>query len=260
MKTVTITTVGTSCIINTRNRYPHLFPLLENGDYQAMANELLEMKDGQLRKVSAEVNSIMTMMESGIIKGERLFLILSDTLNGQRAGALLKEVFTAAETLISFKYVETVCIDGLNDEDFEVFRHTGLKNLVSRMCSIILGYQDDVVINNTGGYKAEIAYAGMIGQLFGIPVYYQHEKFGSMIELPPLPVSFDFTVLERHSKLFCNLVDNGEIRADNIDGFSDPVLRYLVDTVTRNDEEWISLNAAGHLFVKASSHNNSGIK
>ncbi len=258
MKNVTITTVGTSSIINIRNMYPQLFPLLENGDFQAVVKRLLEMNAGQLKKVSAEVNSTMTMIESGIISGEKLFLILSDTINGHIAGGLLKEMFTAGNRLSHFDNVETISIHGLNDEDFEVFRHTGLKNLVSRVCSILLEHQYDVAINNTGGYKAEIAYAGIIGQVFGVPVYYQHEKFGSMIELPPLPVSIDYSLWEQHGELLRKLVDKVEIKADNKGEIADPALMYLVDTATRNGERWMSLNAAGHLFVRASGYNIPG--
>lgn len=52
-----------------------------------------------------------------------------------------------------------------------------------------------VIINATGGFKAEIAYAVLIGQLFDVPVYYIHEMFRDIIEILPLPIQWDFSLL-----------------------------------------------------------------
>ena len=50
---------------------------------------------------------------------------------------------------------------------------------------------EQVLLNATGGYKAQISFAGIIGQVFGISVFYQFEDFPRAIKLPPLPVAFD---------------------------------------------------------------------
>ncbi|MEA2059529.1 MAG: hypothetical protein U9P10_03190 [Thermodesulfobacteriota bacterium] len=50
---------------------------------------------------------------------------------------------------------------------------------------------EQILINATGGYKAQISFAGMIGQALDIPVCYMFERFAEVIELPPQPVSLD---------------------------------------------------------------------
>ena len=54
-------------------------------------------------------------------------------------------------------------------------------------------------INATGGYKAPIAVAVLLGQALGVPVYYKHELFSEIIAFPPLPVALDFEVWMRVS-------------------------------------------------------------
>ena len=59
-----------------------------------------------------------------------------------------------------------------------------------------------IAINATGGYKAQISFAGMIGQALGIPVYYLFEKFSKVIKLPPQPVALDLSLwLENYSPM-----------------------------------------------------------
>jgi len=51
-------------------------------------------------------------------------------------------------------------------------------------------------IISTGGFKAQIAYSTLLGVLFNIPVYYIHEDFSELVELPSLPIHFDFSAFE----------------------------------------------------------------
>jgi hypothetical protein len=105
-----------------------------------------------------------------------------------------------------------------------------------------------MAINATGGYKAQISFAGLIGQVFGVPVYYQFESFADAIELPALPVSFAFDdwLAYRH---VLEALDEGEagefLRAD--DPRLKPLperLRVLVDT----SQGLATLNALGSLY------------
>ncbi|MGI5862875.1 MAG: putative CRISPR-associated protein [Myxococcales bacterium] len=71
----------------------------------------------------------------------------------------------------------------------------GLRNLVRAIGKIArdAGGPEWVAINATGGYKAQIAVAVLIGQALGSPVFYKHERFESeVIAFPPMPVSFDY--------------------------------------------------------------------
>jgi putative CRISPR-associated protein (TIGR02619 family) len=93
---------------------------------------------------------------------------------------------------------EPVLLTKLSQEYFD----EGLKELVNRIAAIIgeerlLG--NDVIINATGGYKPEVAYATLTGILQGVRAFYIYEAFDKTVELPPLPVSFDLNVWHRHA-------------------------------------------------------------
>ena len=93
---------------------------------------------------------------------------------------------------------EPVLLTKLSPESFD----EGLKELVDRIAAITseertLG--NDVIINATGGYKPEVAYATLAGILQGVRAFYIYEAFDKPVELPPLPVSFDLDVWHRHA-------------------------------------------------------------
>ncbi|MDW8481317.1 MAG: putative CRISPR-associated protein [Meiothermus sp.] len=60
----------------------------------------------------------------------------------------------------------------------------------------------DVIINATGGFKAEIAYATALGLVYKVPVYYIHEKFQEIVVLPPSPFGWDSTLIAWNREFF----------------------------------------------------------
>jgi hypothetical protein len=85
------------------------------------------------------------------------------------------------------------------------FKMRGLRSLVATLIELIRRERQqgrDVCINATGGFKAEIAYATLVGLLFDVPVYYIHEAFRDIIEMPPTPISWDYTLLADYEEFF----------------------------------------------------------
>src|SRR5439155_17166523 len=102
--------------------------------------------------------------------------------------------------------VETIRVPDLQDRDPRLFRTRGLRNLAREICAVIR--QRSAVacaINATGGYKAQIAIAVLLGQALGVPVYYKHELFTEIIAFPPMPVALDFEVWLRASGMLFDL-------------------------------------------------------
>lgn len=114
---------------------------------------------------------------------------------------------------------ESRVIKKLQGNDSKAFVQ-GLRNLVKEIADVYRKRQpsDSLAINATGGYKAQISFAGLIGQVFGLPVYYQFESFPTAIELPALPVDFAFDqwLAYRHVLEALDEGDAGEfLRADD---------------------------------------------
>lgn len=84
-----------------------------------------------------------------------------------------------------------------------------------------------MAINATGGYKAQIAIAVLIGQALEVTVFYKHERFSEIISFPPMPVSFDYDLLAKEAALLDQL-ERGEL-LELEESEIDPSLRLLLE-------------------------------
>jgi putative CRISPR-associated protein (TIGR02619 family) len=131
-----------------------------------------------------------------------LYFVHSATADGRNIAAILRAYYHAR----GHNPVEAVEVTDLQDEDSKRFRTKGLRNLVRALCRVV-GERTAAAcaINATGGYKAQIGVAVLLGQALGIDVYYMHERFSEIIAFPPLPVALDFEVWMRASGLLLDL-------------------------------------------------------
>jgi len=165
MKACLISTVGVSLY-----KWLSQKSLLNNNlKPEEIACYLLEYTDGA--RSSAEISSINSIINEGFLDQTKdLFLLLSDTEEGILIGKILGEYYKNV-----FIYVHLVQIEGLNSDNEVQFKENGLKNLVKAISGIINQKRqagEECLINATGGYKAQISFVGLIGQIFKIPVYY----------------------------------------------------------------------------------------
>jgi hypothetical protein len=111
---------------------------------------------------------------------------------------------------------------------------------------------DALAINATGGYKAQISFAGMIGQALNIPVYYLFERFSKVIQLPPQPVSLDLGFWLDNYLTFEQLESEQIIEKSCFDGnlTSDYWQSLIDEEIDKNMSSitYISLSAMGTLF------------
>ncbi len=119
-----------------------------------------------------------------------------------------------------------------------------------------------IAINATGGYKAQISFAGMIGQALEIPVYYLFEKFSEVIELPPQPIALDLAFWLNHYVLFESLEAQEIIEKSLVaEDLNNPYFHTLIEstnedldqTQSSSDQlEYVCLSAMGILFNERS--------
>jgi CRISPR/Cas system-associated protein Csm6 len=104
---------------------------------------------------------------------------------------------------LGLRTVDYDVIDELQDERPQDFKTHGLRNLVRKIGDYVqrFGGSQYVTIDATGGYKAQIAIAVLMGQALDIPVFYKHERFPEIIDFPPLPISFDYDILAENADL-----------------------------------------------------------
>jgi len=138
----------------------------------------------------------------------------------------------------------------LQDSRPRDFKNHGLRNLVRQLGEYIqrAGGAEYVAIDATGGYKAQIAVAVVLGQALGIPIFYKHERFNETISFPPLPVSLDYSLLGTHADLLVALERNATLTETDLRN-SDPRLLVFVNEEVVDGTKLYELNAIGQIYL-----------
>ncbi|RAL22722.1 putative CRISPR-associated protein [Thermoflavimicrobium daqui] len=170
---------------------------LEDTSYQHLFQFLLQKADHHSfdpTSFSAETNSLNRM---GVTKGDHLYFLVTDSMAGKLCGEVLSQIGQrrwGAKT-----YVQV--LKGLQVKNAKKFQEEGIRSLVlavRRICDSYRKSKHPIVLNMTGGYKAVVPYLTLLGLIEGIPVKYVYEEHGhDLIELPSLPLDFDYAVLDQ---------------------------------------------------------------
>ncbi|MEA1969252.1 MAG: putative CRISPR-associated protein [Thermodesulfobacteriota bacterium] len=248
MRNILISTAGTSLLGNiNHDKEGKLKEFVESGNIKSLCNELLKIKQDK-RICGAEMNSVASIASKNMLKSNFYHLILvSDTDEGRFIGKILEKIYVSKKSSVVFEKSEYRVIEGLNSDDAKRFQQEGLKNLVRIIGEIVRQYgAEHILINATGGYKAQISFAGMIGQALDIPVCYMFESFSEIIELPPQPVSLDLDFWIENASLFYELEDS--LQLDSPHDLFDERFSMLVDYIEEDGSYIYALTSAGQLF------------
>ena len=243
MRDVIICTVGTS-MLGSLNRHDSSI-ILERNPLKTAKYMRKELEPSQ-QASGAEINSITSIIADNVIQNKHgLYFLVSDTEDGEFVGQVLKQYYKDI-----FDEVTVITLKGLHDQNFKDFRNRGLCNLVKETSQIIKRETDrghKPIINATGGFKAQISFAGLIGQVLDVPVYYMFERFSNVIEMPPMPVAFDFSLWLKNFSILHELSKRVIIpKDDEVLSGLDPKLSILLTY----DGDDVMLSAMGELFYE----------
>ncbi len=182
MTQLIINTVGTSLLGNAKRLNLESDP------------EILEYLNRDPRAASAETNALDRLLEVN----DRAVLLYSQTAEGKRCAELIQAHVNKSH------HCDIEEVKGLSYAEKGFVQH-GLKNFVQALAKHIRDAkraQLTPIINATGGFKAEIAYATAVGLVFKTPVCYIHEKFGDIVTLPVTPFGWDSSIFALHQDFF----------------------------------------------------------
>lgn len=236
MRTI-ITTVGTSLLTNAQRDLG--LPREKPPGPTELAQYLRRTPP---EKASAETNSLSRLLQ----EGDHIIFLRSQTEEGQRCAEALARHYenqghpSRVVEVPDLTYTESR------------FKMRGLRSLVATLIEHIREEQGKgrrVLINATGGFKAEIAYATLVGLLFDVPVYYIHEAFRDIIEMPPTPIDWDYSLLADYEEFFEWI--SGDLREtrevdERLRGLPEEVRLLLVE-----EESYTLLSPAGEAFYEA---------
>jgi len=188
-----IVTVGTSLLTNRTDERPwHGWQHGQDLPDENTAAQYAESADEQL--LCAETNTLQALPNSLQPQDSIAFLHSATPAGEWCAKVLLQHYQKQGHKCELFE------IGGLSYKE-KSFTSRGLKSLMEHIFSIIK-QADNVAICATGGFKAEIAFANMIGMLTHVPVYYLHEQFRELVELPSIPIDWDISIVEDNRRFF----------------------------------------------------------
>ena len=249
-----ICTVGASLVSNIL-RDEELKKLYEAKEVEKIGQYLVDKKEDPEKDqmFGAEINSIASIVALNYISERRhLHFLVSDTNDGKKVGAILKYYFERSK--LAFEKVEVHVVDRLDDARMEDFKRYGLRNLIKKIAEIIRVENNDVVINATGGYKAQIAFALALGQGLKIPVYYRFERFKYVIELFPLPLTLDDSYYFEYNDLFEIVEDEDNLAEfEGLQSMYNQLpegARIFFDVDWINNKRYITINPMGQTYLE----------
>ncbi|WP_395142092.1 putative CRISPR-associated protein [Armatimonas sp.] len=169
MSRVVLTTVGTSL----------------KGNAERAKREPAALLRDDPRAACAEAN-VLDRLE--LIGGsDCVELFHSETPDGQKCAEEIAVWLTVRRIKVTLTPIPGLTYQ---TKDF----HRGLRSLVRLLAQRIRTTRrqnDTPVLNALGGFKSEVAYATLVGALFGIPNVYIHQGFEELLSVPPLPIGWD---------------------------------------------------------------------
>jgi putative CRISPR-associated protein (TIGR02619 family) len=213
-------------------------------DWQALS-QLLTQLPPSTRLCGAEINSIHDLIERGYCaKDMALVFCHSATPDGEQIATILETYYHLQGYKVDLKNIED-----LQDSNPKLFKSKGLRNLTKTISQVIWEQGSQYcAINATGGYKAQIAIAVLMGQALGVPVYYKHEQFSEIIEFPPMPVSLDFGLWLEKSGLLTALDCPDMVNQKDVEDDLDERVEALINREIIDGTTYLELSPTGQIF------------
>ena len=184
---------------------------------QEIASKLagLDLDDSaSLRRLAAELNVLSVL---GLEAGNEVVLLASDTAEGRACAEMLRDALLVAFPLNEAS-VRICRITGLQVLDARRLREVGLPSLIRTVITEIGSSAripgQRVILNPTGGFKGVVPFLSLIGMIFGLRTVYIFEFSDALIDLPPLPVTFDLALFLRAKPALQQLLRAGPIKRE----------------------------------------------
>lgn len=158
------------------------------------------------RKFSgAELASLKALHNRGnsaypIQPDDEIYLLASDTPSGQFCAWTIAEVLRTGEIgLPRFTHVHRPkIIAGLRPDSMETFVAQGLPTAAQ----FLIEHRQNALLIGSGGYKGLLPYLGPVAMQLKVPLFYLYEDSAELLELNPLPVVFDLSVITQYKDTF----------------------------------------------------------
>jgi putative CRISPR-associated protein (TIGR02619 family) len=216
MQTI-IMTVGTSLLTNPDKNLEPQRPWVGQKNIGDPEQALAWMKRTDLELISAETN---TYLQLDPTSNDALILLHSETPDGLECAQILKLFF---EQELGQQQVSLVPLPGINYE----LEGSSLERMAELLKQLAESAKGIVTFAATGGFKAQAMIMAVVGSQLGIPVWYIHEQYKSLVCLPYLQPEVQPRIPR------AGLPDSGRPRSE--------VIQLQVDSSHHRPRSWVKV-------------------
>ena len=196
------------------------------------------------KTLSAEVHSLVRL---GVNNNDRVILLSSETTDGKACAFAVKyyldRYFVGLECTVD-------SVDGLQVHDAERFRRTGIVNFVGKCLNAVNQFGNThSILNPTGGFKALMPYAVLVGMLKKVPCKYIFEQSTTLLTLPPFPIAIDRGSFESYRTLLNKIERETHLPIDAWNQSIPYADRELLEPLIEVCDKQVTLSGVGLLFL-----------
>jgi len=160
-----------------------------------LKEKILTFNDEKLKKLSAELNALVTFYNGNFNKNDFHMLLHTDTYLGKLSAEVL-EVFLKSKGLQVNKFLAK----DLKTSSLEEFQ-IALSEVVKDLSEVLEGYKAsgyEIVFNLTGGFKGVNAFLQTMASLYADKSIYIFETGNELLNIPRLPITIDMEFFEKN--------------------------------------------------------------
>lgn len=205
---------------------------------QQQESKLLEADLVTVRKMSAELNSVLAWYDQNTTDLQDVHLLLAtDTALGKATASII-EAWLQTKGYIVF----IVSVSGLNTASFQSFRES-LSELTVSLIEQISAYKENgyqILFNLTGGFKALNGFLQALSTIYADQTFYLFESSSEFLTIPKLPFKLDAeSVIIGNIKNFRRLAEGLVVIQQEAQQIPSILLFYIDDNVALS--EWGTL-------------------
>jgi len=167
-----------------------------------LKEKIITFDDEKLKKLSAELNALVTFYNGNFDKNDFHMLLHTDTYFGKLSTEVL-EVFLKGKGLQVNKFLAK----DLKTSSLEEFQ-IALSEVVKDLSNILEGYKAssyEIVFNLTGGFKGVNAFLQTMASLYADKSIYIFETGDELLNIPRLPVTIDMEFFKENYEILRKL-------------------------------------------------------
>ena len=178
-----------------------------------LKNEIVNYSDEELKKLSAELNALISFYKGDFDKKDFHLLFVTDTYLGELVADILK-TFLETKGINTQKFIAKD-LKTSSLEEFEV----ALSDVVKELSGVLENFKGngyEIIFNLTGGYKSVNSFLQTMATLWADKSIYIFEGSSELLEIPKLPLKIDEEIFRRYFNVFRKLEKGLELREDEI--------------------------------------------